>query len=121
MTEAILKQRFKTFALDIFRLTKKFPKETVYFELARQIIRCSSSSASNYNAACRAKSRADFINKLKIVEEELDESLFWLDYLIGVDKCWEPVVKPLQIEGNELISIIVASIKTSRKKLKPSL
>ena len=117
MTEAILKQRFRKFALDIVKLCSKFPKETVYFSISKQIIDSASSSAANYNAACRAKSILDFINKLKIVEEELDESLFWLDFTRGVDIKWDPEVKPIENEGNELLSIIVASIKTSRNKL----
>ena len=120
MTESELKGRFMKFAIDVYNLTKQFPRETVYFKIVDQIIPCSSSASSNYRAACRGKSLSDFIAKLGIVEEELDETLFWLDYLISVDNRWEPDVKPIQKEGNELISIIVASIKTSRKKLKQS-
>ena len=105
------------FALAIVRLTEKFPKKTVYFVIEKQIIRCGSSPGANYNSACCSKSGADFINKLKTVEEELNESIFWLDYLCGVDPAWKSEVVWLRQEGVELLSITVASIKTSRKNL----
>jgi len=117
MNEAELKARFKRFAIQVFELTKLFPKEYVYINVEHQLIRCSSSSASNYHAACRGKSLADFINKLAIVEEETDETVFWLDYINGVDKKkWEPLTKSLIKEGNELISIVVTSIKTAKQR-----
>jgi four helix bundle protein len=112
-----LKSRFMKFALNIVRLTEKFPRKTVYFIVERQLIRCGSFPGANYNSACRSKSGPDFINKLKIVEEELDESIFWLDFLCGVDPVWLPVTADLRLEAGELLSIIVASIKTSRKNL----
>ena len=110
-----LKKRFLEFALAIFRLTREFPNESVYFNIKDQIIRCSSSSGANYRAACRGKSGPDFINKLKIVEEELDETIYWLDYLTGVEAKWIALTLNHVKEGEELLSIIVASIKTSRK------
>src|SRR5688572_23539863 len=116
MNEEDLKNRFKKFTISIVRMTEKFPKQEVYFTISRQIIRCATSPAANYRAACRAKSTPDFINKLKIVEEELDETLLWLEFTVGVNVMWEETLKPLEREGNELLSIIVASIKTSRKK-----
>jgi len=116
MNESELKARFKIFAIKVFELTKLFPKEYVYINVESQIIRCSSSAASNYHAACRGKSLADFINKLAIVEEESDETVFWLEYINGVDKKWEPLTKPLIKEGDELVSIIVSSIKTAKQR-----
>ena len=112
-----LKERFFRFAIAIVRFTEKFPKKTVYFIIEKQMIRCSSSSAANYNAACCGKSGADFINKLKIVEEELDETIFWLKYTVGVDPVWEIPTSDLKKEAKELLSIVVASIKTSRRTL----
>ncbi len=117
MNQEELSARFMRFAIAIVRLTEKFPRKTVYFIIEKQIIRCSSSAGANYRAACRAKSGPDFINKLKIVEEELDETLFWLEFTIAVDPIWNSDVSPLKKEGNELLSIIVASIKTSRQNL----
>ncbi len=110
-----LKKRFLEFALAINRLTREFPNETVYFNTKGQMIRSSSSSGANYRAACRGKSGLDFINKLKIVEEELDETLYWLEYLNGVDVKWAPITINLVKEGQELLGITVSSIKTARK------
>ena len=116
MNESELKERFKKFAIDVYHLTKSFPREAVYFNIESQLNRCSSSAASNYRAACRGKSLSDFIAKLAIVEEETDESVFWLEYTNGVDKKWEPLTSPLIKEGNELTAIIVASLKTSKQR-----
>ena len=116
MTEAELQERFKKFAINVYQFTRLFPREGVYFKIQDQLTRASSSAASNYRAACRGKSMADFINKLCTVEEETDESLFWLEYTNGIDTKWHPESAPLMKEGNELVSIIVASIKTAKKK-----
>ncbi len=116
MNESELKDRFRKFAIDAYNLTKLFPREIIYFNIEGQFVRCSSSAASNYRAACRGKSLSDFIAKLAIVEEEIDESVFWLEYTNGIDKKWEPFTKPLIKEGNELTAIIVASLKTSKQR-----
>ena len=116
MNEAELKERFRKFAIDVYHLTKQFPRELVYSNIEGQLTRCSSSAAANYRAACRGKSLADFINKLATVEEETDESVFWLEYTNGVDKLWEPLTKSLLKEGNELTAIIVSSLKTAKKR-----
>jgi four helix bundle protein len=109
-------QRFKQFAISIILFTKKFPKESEYRIVREQIVSSATSSAANYRAASRAKSTADFINKLKIVEEELDESMFWLELTVGISEDWRAEIAPLWKEANELLSITVASIKTSRQK-----
>ena len=119
MDEQSLKDRFMRFAISVLRFTEKFPKQTSYFIIEKQLIRCSSGSASGYRAVCRARSLPDFIYKLGNVEEELDETLFWLEYTEKVDKRWEFDILPIHLEGNELISIIVKSIDTSKKKLTP--
>ena len=114
MTESELKDRFRKFTIAVYTLTRKFPRETVYFVIEKQIIRSSSSSGANYNAACRAKSKPDFTNKLKIVAEELDESIYWLEYTNNIDASWKSHTENLISEANELLAIIVASIKTSQ-------
>lgn len=111
-------KRFKQFAIAIILFTKKFPKAQEYKTIQRQIIDSASSCAANYRAASRGKSVADFINKLKITEEELDETMFWLELTVGLSEEWRADVTPLWKEGNELLSITVASIKTSRQKKK---
>jgi len=90
-------------------------KRTVTNEvLVKQLIRSATSSAANYRAACRAKSNTDFVYKLKIVEEELDESVFWLEILEEFNQSEK--LKELMTEADELIRIIVASILTLKKK-----
>jgi four helix bundle protein len=108
-----LKNRFKRFAIGVGRLIEDLPKGTVNNAYANQLIRSSSSSAANYRAACRAKSKADFINKLKIVEEETDESIFFLEILQEFNDLRDRIEELLK-EGNELLAITVASIKTTR-------
>ena len=109
-----LKRRFKQFAIEVATLISRLPKGVINIAYCAQLIRSSSGSAANYRAACRAKSPADFINKLKIVEEELDESVFFLELLQYFNPDF-PETDDLIKEGNELIAIIVASIKTIRQ------
>lgn len=115
MDETILKDRILKFAIGVYQFTQSFPKQPVYWVVERQILKSSSSSGANYRAACRGKSSPDFINKLKIVEEELDETLYWLEYLNNIDQKWISDTKDLYKEGDELLRIIVSSIKTSRR------
>lgn len=115
--EEILKKRTKKFALDCWNLCSKFPKTREYDAFCRQLIRCSSSVGANYRAACRAKSKADFIHKLKIVEEEADESMYFLELFKEINFENTIKIEKLIKEANELVSIIVASIKTMRNNL----
>jgi four helix bundle protein len=111
-----LKSRFRKFSIDVARLIQVIPKNTINTPYCNQLIRCSSSSGANYYAACRGKSPADFINKLKIVEEELDEYIFFLDLLLEFNTEYATQIKLLMKEGNELLAITVQSIKTTRGK-----
>ena len=115
--KAQLKNRTKKFAVDCWYLCEKFPTTRGYDAYCRQLIRCSSSVGANYRAACRAKSDADFINKLKIVEEEADESMFFLEIFSIISKKEQQEIERLLKEANELLSITVASINTMRKKI----
>ncbi len=110
-----LKLRTKCFAIECWRLCKQIPKLREFDSWARQLIRSSSSVGANYRAAQRAKSIADFINKLKIVEEEADETIYWLELFQKVLEPNNKEIKPLIKEANELLAIVVASIKTARK------
>jgi len=111
-----LKDRTKKFALDVWLLCSQLPHSREYNNYVNQLLRCSSSVAANYRAAIRAKSNADFVNKLKIVEEEADESQFFLELLskIESDEQLHPEIDRLIKEVDELISIFVASLKTAR-------
>lgn len=114
--------RTRKFAIESMLLCAKLPKTREYNAYVNQLIRCSSSVGANYRAAQRAKSTADFINKLKIVEEEADESNYFLDLLFEVSKLenlnmaqqFEPLLK----ESLELLAIIVASIKKTKENNK---
>ena len=113
-----LQERFKQFALRIIRLCQALPKDKTTDVIGGQLLRAGTSSGANYRAACRAKSTADFIYKLGIVEEELDESLYWMELLIEAEIVTENLLNNLMNEGNELLSIIISSIKTAKDKSK---
>ena len=115
MNSEELKNRFKLFAINVALLIRDLPKNLINIPYSNQLIRASSSPGTNYRAACRAKSGADFINKLKIVEEELDESGYFLELLLYFNPGFESRINELIKEGNELLAIIVASLKTSRE------
>ena len=116
-----LKQRTRKFAIDCMLLCTQLPKTREFNAYVNQLIRCSSSVGANYRASQRAKSTADFINKLKIVEEEVDESNFFLDLLFEVSKIenlnLNMTFLSLLKESEELLAITVASIKTTRYNL----
>jgi four helix bundle protein len=114
MSEPDLKKRTKGFALRILKLVDALPKTTAGRALASQIVRSGTSVAANYRAACRAKSIADFIAKMGIVEEEADETLFWIELLEESALVSAAKLIAIKQEANELIAITVASIKTAR-------
>ena len=110
-----MKRRTKQFAIKVGVLTQGLPESQINRAYSNQIIRSSSSVGANYRASRRAKSNADFINKLKIVEEELDESLFFLELLEVFNQQLKEEIETLHSEGETLLRIIVASIISSRK------
>ncbi len=109
-----LVQRAKTFALDIIRLSTQLPKTSEARVLGRQIIRSGTSVAANYRAACRARSRAEFIAKLGTVVEEADETVFWLELLIESGISHEDRTVGLLREAKELLAIFSASRRTAK-------
>jgi four helix bundle protein len=109
-----MKRRTKSFAINVAKLTQKLPDNTVNKIYKGQIIRSSSSAGANYRASRRAKSKPDFVNKLKIVEEELDESLFFLELLTEFNPLFKVEINDLYKEGETLLKIIVSSIVSSR-------
>jgi len=112
-----LQDRFKRFTIDVFKMLEKLPKTQACNVVTYQLLKASSSGAANYRAACRAKSKKDFINKLKTVEEETDESLFWLEIIDEMKFADENELAYLLKESNELVSIITASLKTLRNQI----
>jgi len=118
--EPDLKRRTKAFALRILKLVDALPKTTAGRALASQIVRSGTSVAANYRAACRARSTADFIAKMGIVEEESDETLFWLELLEESELVSATKLAAIKQEANELIAITIASIKTTRRNRVPN-
>ena len=114
-----LKQRTKVFGKRVIKLIEALPKNTTTSVIGRQLLRSATSVGANYRAVCRAKSRADFIAKLGIVEEECDESLYWLELLVETSQIRAALVSDLMKEGEEILAIVVASAKTARVKNNP--
>jgi len=110
---ADLKLRTKTFALRIFKLVDALPKTVQGRAVASQIIRSGTSVAANYRAACRARSRAEFIAKIGVVEEEADETLFWLELIIDARLLKAKRIRPLMVEADEIVAIMATSRKSA--------
>ena len=110
---ADLKARTKQFALRMMKMVDALPRTIQGRAIAKQIIRSATSVAANYRAACRARSRAEFIAKIGIVEEEADESCFWLELIIDSGLLNEDRIRPLLSEAGELVAIMAASRKSA--------
>jgi four helix bundle protein len=116
MDDVEFNRRTKGLALRYIRLVEALPRKTSTGVISKQLIRCATSVGANYRSACRAKSIADMIAKLSIVEEEADECLYWLELLVESGEIPESQVKNLMNETNEILAMIVSSIKTLRCK-----
>jgi four helix bundle protein len=114
MTGDEIKVRTKELALRIMRLVNFLPNTRSGRAIGNQLTRSGTSVGANYRAACRARSKPEFLAKLGIVEEEADETCYWLELIIDGDLIPKHRVDPLLAEANELTAIIVASIKTAR-------
>ncbi len=117
MTEKELKSKTKDIALAVAKLSQKLPSNRVNNTYIGQILRSSASMGANYRAACRAKSTKDFVYKLQVVEEESDETLFFLELLAEFNEKHKQEMRNIYKETETVLKIIVASIKTSQKKL----
>jgi four helix bundle protein len=112
--EATFKRRTREVALRIVKLVDALPNSRSADVIGRQLLRSATSIGANYRAACRSRSSADMISRLSIVEEEADETLYWLDLLADSKKISAPRIAPLRNEVHEIVSMTVASIKTLR-------
>ena len=117
MTELELKQRFRSFSNRIVKMVDAMPHTISAVAIAKQIIRSGTSPYANYRAACLGKSEKDFLNKLKMVEEEIDETGQWLELIMDTDMLPRERVEPLYEESQELQKIIASSILTMKRKL----
>ena len=111
-----LKERTKSFALRVIKLVEALPKGRTANVIGNQLLRSGTSVAANYRAASRAKSRADFISKMGTVEEEADESLFWMELLVETKLVDEQRLQALMNEADEILAITVSSIKTAKSR-----
>lgn len=114
MIEDDLKKRTKKFALRIIKLVESLPDTPIARVIKYQLVKSGTSVGANYRAACRAKSNADFIAKMGIVEEEADESAYWIEILIESGLVKQSLVEDLLDETNQLVAIFVSSINTAR-------
>ena len=116
MNKDELKKRTKEFALRIINLVNALPNNPAGRVIGNQLLRAGTSVGANYRAACRAKSKSDFIYKINIVEEEADESAFWLELIVESGLMPNSKIESLLKEANELTAIFVATNKTAKLK-----
>ncbi|MEH2012002.1 four helix bundle protein [Nostoc sp.] len=118
MNEQEFKARTKQLALRVIRLVEQLPQTRVADVIGKQLLRSATSVGANYRAACLAQLTADLIAKLGIVEEEADETLYWLELVIESGLMTAEKLKSLMQEATEILAMTVASIKTLREKHK---
>ena len=118
MDKTELQERMTTFAVRIVKMVDSMPPTVAGLAIARQIVRSGTSPSANYRAACLAKSDKDFINKMKMVEEELDETCHWLEIIMRSEMMPMSRLQSLYQESKELLSIIVRSIVTTKTRMK---
>ncbi|HUL21604.1 MAG TPA: four helix bundle protein [Thermodesulfobacteriota bacterium] len=116
LSQNYLTERTKRFALDIIKLVEKLPKGRTADILGRQLLAAGTSVGANYRAACRARSSPDFISKMGIVEEEADESIYWMELLIDCGLIQKGDISSLLNEANQILAMTVSSIRTARRK-----
>ena len=117
MDEAELKARTKRFALRCMKLADSLPKSLSAHVIGGQLVRCGSSVGANYRSACRGRSKPEFISKFGVVEEEADESGFWMELIVEGGLKKPELVEPLHAEADELVRIMTSSIKTARASI----
>ena|SRR3972149_9116589 len=117
MNQVELKSRTKRFGLDVIRFIEILPKGETSYVIRRQLLRSATSVGANYRAACRGRSKAEFIAKLGIAIEEADESIYWLEMLIEAGLIKQELASNLIEEANQLVAIFTASQKTASRNL----
>jgi four helix bundle protein len=116
MNAESFKKRTQAYALRVIHVVDSLPKTQTGRVIGNQLLRSGTSVGANYRAAARAKSRADFVSKMGTVEEECDESLYWMELLIESGMVDAGRLADLMTEGNEILAMVVASIRTTRAK-----
>jgi four helix bundle protein len=114
MDKIELKRRTQRFAIDVIKFVDELPAKRSLNVLSNQLLRCSSSIGANHRSACKGKSTADFINKIVIVEEEADESIYWLELMEETGLVDPKEIYALKNEANELTAIFTSIGKTAK-------
>jgi four helix bundle protein len=118
MEKKDLKERTRKFALKVIKVVEMLPRGTTADILGRQLLGSGTSVGANYRSACRARSMADFISKMGVVEEEADETIYWMELLIEAGLVRKDDLISLLDEANQILAITISSIKTARKSKK---
>ena len=118
MEKKDLKERTKKFALKVIKVVEMLPRGRIADILGRQLLRSGTSVGANYRSACGARSTADFISKMGIVEEEADEAIYWMELLVESELIHKDEVIRLIDEANQILAITISSIKTARRSEK---
>jgi four helix bundle protein len=116
MDQQEMKRRTKEYAKKIIKLCRSLPDTWESKRIGDQLFRSGTSMGANYRAACRARSKVEFISKLSVVLEETDESLYWLEIIAETNLLQEKLLLSLMREGNELIALLVSTINTSKRR-----
>jgi four helix bundle protein len=116
-----LKNRTKQFALRVLKLVAALPNTVAGRAIGGQLVRAGTSVGANYRAACRGRSKAEFVAKLGITEEEADESAYWMEVIVEGDLLKEKQVRALLGEANELTKIFAQSRISASRTLARSL
>jgi four helix bundle protein len=114
MTPEEMKHRTKTFAVEVIKMARGLPANVIASHLGKQLLRSGTAVGANYRASCRAKSPADFVSKMTTVEEEADEVMYWSELLVESQTLPARAVRALLDEAEQILRIVVASIKTAR-------
>jgi four helix bundle protein len=120
MTPEEMKQRTKAFGLRVIRLVAALPKDRASDVLGRQLLKAGTSVGANYRAACRSRSDGDFLARMGVVEEEVDESVYWIEMLAEAGLVPEKRLTSLRQEGEQIRAIVVASIRTVKARVRPA-
>jgi four helix bundle protein len=112
---AELRDRTRDFAIRVVKMTDSLPRRMSTEIMAKQLVRCATSIGANYRAACRARSHSEFVSKMQIVQEEADETQYWLELLFRSGVVGEQEFRPLEKEAAELTAIFTSSAATARK------
>lgn len=116
MNEVEFKRRTKALGIDVVRLVRMMQRDVASDAIGRQIVRSATSVGANYRVSCRSRSTAEILSRLAVVEEEADETMYWLELLEETGTLPASVTTPIRKEADEIVRMTVASIRTLRAR-----